>query len=137
MTGGGLTARRTVATVSDTVMRRFLLHRTSMVTLIAWLAAALGPALIPHHEALDFACADEAWASRHPTTQVEPVHATVDDAHCVVCHLQRALRDVFAERARSLAVCHAALVVQTMAPQRALVPNAIDVPARAPPTVSL
>ena len=67
-------------------LRRFV----ATVGLIAWIAGITLPALGGQHVP-DFADAGETFLGvLHPVTQVEPVHPSLSDDHCAICHLQRA-----------------------------------------------
>lgn len=115
-------------------MRRLLFRQASFVALVAWIATAVGPALLPHDDVLDLVCSDEAWASPHQTTQVEPLHESVGDVHCVVCHLQRVAREAAAEGARvALASIGAGTDAQDTN-SALLTIRAGNLPARAPPS---
>jgi hypothetical protein len=79
------------------------LRRISIVTVMAWIAALMGPIVLPHAQPFDLACSDEAWTGPRTTAQFESaLPATGDDDHCVVCHLQRAAREAVSEPSRSL-----------------------------------
>jgi len=69
-------------------LRRFV----ATVGLIAWIAGLALPVLGGQHVP-DFADAGETFLGvLHPVTQVEPVHPSLSDDHCAICHLQRAAR---------------------------------------------
>lgn len=115
-------------------MRGLLVRQASFVALVAWIATAIGPALLPHDDVLDLVCSDEAWASPHQTTQIEPVHESVGDVHCVVCHLQRAAREAAAERTRALLASIDAGAQAQAAGPALLTIRVGNLPARAPPS---
>jgi hypothetical protein len=115
-------------------MSRSLHRRISFLALILWVATPILPTFVPHAGVLDFACADDAWASPHPTTQFERVLPPLDEDHCLVCHLQRMGSGAFAERIRILstpdrASSGAVTFGHELPPERAR-----RVPARAPPS---
>jgi hypothetical protein len=115
-------------------MRARLLRPVALAALVAWVATFVGPTLLPHDEVLDLVCSDEAWASPHPTTQIEPLHESVEDVHCVVCHLQRAAREAAAERVRVALVSLDAESHERAACPAPLTNRAGNLPARAPPS---
>jgi hypothetical protein len=96
-----------------------------------------GPALIPHGEPFDSACSDEAWTTPHPTTQIENVLPAVADDHCVVCHLQRAVRDAFTERLRAVPAADVKIAAAAFGEHAVVDSSARAIAARAPPIVLL
>ena len=109
-------------------------RRVTVLALIVWVATALAPAIVPHSSVLDFACADDDWASPHPTTQFESVLPPLDDDHCLVCHLQRMGSGAFAERIRVLSTPDIASSGTVALGQGHPAERARRLPARAPPS---
>jgi hypothetical protein len=115
---------------------RFL-RRLSIVTVMAWMAAAIGPAVVPHAQTFDLACSDDAWGGQQAPDNIQDTRKTSGDDHCLVCHLQRAAREAIAEPPRALAgpnlsvdIAHASWHTPGI--------NAVErTPARAPPAASL
>lgn len=114
-------------------MSRAVHRGISILALLVWVGATLGPTLFPHSGGFDVDYAKEAWFSPHPITQLEAVHPPVSDEHCVVCHLQRMTSRTPSERARVLVVLHVMVVGAITAGQKPSTPRDPRVPARAPP----
>jgi hypothetical protein len=75
------------------MLRPALRRVTAMAVIVFWTIGALGPLVDAHGGvAGDLACAEPGWAAPHPVTQFENVLPPVDDGHCALCHLQRAVR---------------------------------------------
>jgi hypothetical protein len=75
---------------------RRLLRQVATVVAAAWLVGLASPLVASHHE-LDAACGEVA-TSDHLRTAFEEVLPPVHSGHCDVCHLQRILRGIAAER---------------------------------------
>ena len=69
-------------------LRRFV----ATIGLITWIAGLVLPAIGGQHVP-DLADVGETFLGiLHPVPQVEPVHPSLGDEHCAICHLQRAVR---------------------------------------------
>lgn len=118
-------------------MSGVLRSRVSVFALLVWVAAAIGPVVFPHDGGFDFACADDAWASPHPTTQFESVRPPVADDHCLVCHLERIGRGAVSERVAFHTNLEVALAGMVSIGQGVSADAALRIPARAPPSFLL
>jgi hypothetical protein len=118
-------------------MKSGFLRRISIVTLVAWMLAVVGPTIIPHGMAFDWACSNDTWNDPYSGAEIEGSRASADDEHCLVCHLQRAAREALSERFRasvSPVVARANAVASDRAP---IVVRSRNIPARAPPAFFL
>ena len=72
------------------MFRGGLRRLVATIGLVAWIAGLALPAFGGEHVA-DLRDAGATFLGvLHPITQVEPVHPTLGDDHCAICHLQRA-----------------------------------------------
>jgi hypothetical protein len=67
---------------------------SSLIALVAWIGGGVAPALDIHADGVGVCVETPGAVSRGdaPTAQVAAVSAPIDDAHCVLCHLQRTVR---------------------------------------------
>ena len=64
----------------------------AVVALSLWIAGLVLPVAGAHARVFDdVACGAGVVSSAHPVPQFEARRAPVDDGHCAVCHLQRAI----------------------------------------------
>jgi hypothetical protein len=116
-------------------MSRPFHRRISILALMVWVAGAVGPTIFPHTGGFDLACPDEAWASPHPTTQIENVRPPVADDHCMVCHLQRMGGGAYAERVGVVWLPESESSGVSLLDDRPISDRALRIPARAPPSL--
>jgi hypothetical protein len=107
----------------------------ALLTLCAWTASLVLPLTGAHATVLDdVACTMTVLASAHPQEQFEPIHPPVDDGHCAVCHLQRAIHGAFVPSLDAHHVIDVATTAAILARWGIRGEPRLNVPTRAPPS---
>ena len=103
------------------------------VGLIAWIAGLALPTIGGQHVA-DLSDAGTTFLGvLHPVTQVEPIHPTLGDDHCAICHLQRAANGATLIATGSLTAVASALSDPTVDQHAYASRSLIATPPRGPP----
>lgn len=118
-------------------MRVRSLRRIAFATLIGWVAVLAAPVFLPHALALDLICSEERVSGADAADVVAADTSADGNGHCVVCHLQRAVREAVAEPPRALPRAQPA-TPGAVAPARSIASGLpVRIPARAPPDATL
>jgi hypothetical protein len=116
------------------MIRHELRRLWSALVLLTLLGSVTLPLFGDLHTGFDTACADDGWAgSHHDRPQIENVRLPIDDGHCAVCHLQRALSGAADDAKRFVAGPGVFTSEFVHAPDAVHAQIRRDVPPRAPP----
>jgi len=113
-------------------------RRIAAVAVVAvWTIGLCGP-LLDAHDGLtgDIACSEPVWpSSSDPLSQFERVAPPVDDGHCGLCHLQRAVGHALAATPRAVAGADIAALGRIDILLHVDASARLHVPSRAPPAL--